>query len=99
MTCQFPTQRSSETENVSICWCHRDISDCNFVSAVGTDDPVYQHEGISSHTYEYTPVASFTKEVNPQLAKCPLVLNGRLANHGLTSLVKEATVHYQLFMG
>ena len=37
-------------------------------------------------------VASFTKEVNPRLAKRPLVLNGRFANRGLTSLVKEATV-------
>ena len=34
-----------------------------------------------------TPMASFT----PWLAKCPLVFNGHLANHGLTSLVKEAT--------
>ena len=37
------------------------------------------------------PVASFTKEVNLRLAKRPLKTNGRLANHGLTSLVKEAT--------
>ena len=37
------------------------------------------------------PVASFTKEVNPWLAKRPLVFNGRLANGRLTSLVKEAT--------
>ena len=36
-------------------------------------------------------VASFTKEVNPRLAKRPLVFNGRLANRDLTSLVKEAT--------
>ena len=35
-------------------------------------------------------VASFTKEVRPRLAKRPLELNGRLANRGLTSLVKEA---------
>ena len=35
------------------------------------------------------PVASFTKEVNPRLAKCPLVFNGRLVNCGLTSLVKK----------
>ena len=39
----------------------------------------------------YLPVASFTEEVNPRLAKSPLVFNGRLANRGLTSLVKEAT--------
>ena len=38
-----------------------------------------------------TPVASFTKEVNPRLAKPLLVFNGRLANRWLTSLVKEAT--------
>ena len=37
------------------------------------------------------PVASFTKEVNPRLAKRPLKTNGRLANLELTSLVKEAT--------
>ena len=36
-------------------------------------------------------VASFTKEVNWRLAKRPLVFNGRLANHQLTSLIKEAT--------
>ena len=38
-----------------------------------------------------SPVASFTKEVNPRLAKRPLVFNGLLVNRGLTSLVKEAT--------
>ena len=36
-------------------------------------------------------VASLTKEVNPRLAKRPLIFNGSLANRGLTSLVKEAT--------
>ena len=42
-----------------------------------------------------TPVASFTKEVNSRLAKRPLKINGRLANHGLTSLIKEATgIHF-----
>ena len=44
----------------------------------------------STHS-QYTPGASFTKEVNLGLAKRPLVFNGRLANRGLTSLVKEAT--------
>ena len=38
-----------------------------------------------------TTVGSFTKEVNPRLAKRPLKTNGRLANRGLTSLVKEPT--------
>ena len=48
-----------------------------------------QFEG--SYFRDYSPVASFTKEVNSWLAKRPLVFNGRLANRGLTSLVKEAT--------
>ena len=39
----------------------------------------------------YTTVASFTKEVNPRSAKRLLIFNGRLANRGLTSLVREAT--------
>ena len=39
-------------------------------------------------------MASFTKEVNPGLAKRPLVFNGRLADLGLTSFVKEAIVRY-----
>ena len=30
-----------------------------------------------------------TKEVNPRLAKRPLIFNGRLANRGLTSLAKK----------
>ena len=50
---------------------------------------------MTQHTTENmqasTPVASFTKEVNPRLAKLPLKTNRRLANRGLTSLVKEAT--------
>ena len=48
-----------------------------------------EHDG--SVTGCRRPVASFTKEVSSRLAKRPLVCNGRLANHGLTSLVKEAT--------
>ena len=36
-------------------------------------------------------MSSFTQEVNPRLAKRQLKTNGRLANLGLTSLVKEAT--------
>ena len=36
------------------------------------------------------PVASFTKEVNPRLAKRSLKTNGLLCNRQLTSLVKEA---------
>ena len=46
-----------------------------------------------------TPVASFTKEVNPRLAKRPLVFNGRLPNRGLTSLVKGATGVIQGHLG
>ena len=41
-----------------------------------------------------TTVASFTKEVNPRLAKRPLKINGRLANRGLTLLVREATERF-----
>ena len=33
----------------------------------------------------------FTKEGNPWLAKRPLKINGRLSNHRLTYVVKEAT--------
>ena len=44
-----------------------------------------QHESI--------PMYSFTKEANQRLAKRSLVFNGRLANRGLTCLVKEATGH------
>ena len=40
----------------------------------------------------YTTVASFTKEVDPQLAKRILETNESLANLELTSLVKEAKV-------
>ena len=36
-----------------------------------------------------TPVASFTKEVNVQLAKRQLQTNGGLANREWTPLVKE----------
>ena len=36
-------------------------------------------------------MASFTKKVNPRLAKRPLKTNERLANFELTSFVKEAT--------
>ena len=49
-------------------------------------DPSY----ISSLS-PWTPVTSFTKEVNPRLAKRPLNTNGRLANRWLTYSVKEAT--------
>ena len=41
-------------------------------------------------------VASFTKEVNSRLAKRPLIFNGRLANRGLTSLVKEAAAEVRI---
>ena len=52
------------------------------------DDPTILHSQQPGCRW---PVASFTKEVNSRLAKRPLVFNGRLANLGLTSLVKEAT--------
>ena len=43
------------------------------------------------------PQASFTKDVNPRLAKRPLKINGRLANLGLASLVKEPLTIRGLF--
>ena len=48
--------------------------------------------------FSNTPVAPFTTEVTPELAKRPLVFNGRLTNRGLTSLVKVAkeAVWYQM---
>ena len=46
---------------------------------------------VGEEALHLTPVASFTKEVSPRLAIPPLIFNGRLANRGLTSLVKEAT--------
>ena len=41
-------------------------------------------------------MASFTKDVNQRLARCPLKTNRRLATRGLTSLVKEAIVLFRL---
>ena len=38
---------------------------------------------------ERRSMASFTKEVNPRLAKRSLKMIDRLANHGLTSAVKR----------
>ena len=49
------------------------------------------HRGDFCHHITLRPVASFTKEVNQQLAKRPLKTNGRLTNLELTSLVIEAT--------
>ena len=46
---------------------------------------------LDSLTDILTPLFSFTKEVNPRLAKHPFVFNGRLDNPGITSLVKEDT--------
>ena len=48
-------------------------------------------------------VASLTKEVNPRLVKRPLktdgrLADGRLANRGLTYLVKEATGAHMNFV-
>ena len=54
-------------------------------------EPFQAYMYLDKVPYLYMPVAYFTKEVNPRLAKRPLVLNGRLAYRGLTALVKEAT--------
>ena len=44
-------------------------------------------------------VASLTKEVNPRLAKRPLVFNGRLANRELASLVKRLLAFFDMDIG
>ena len=41
----------------------------------------------NSHIVQFTPVAYFTREVNPSLAKPPSNFDGGLAKLGLTSLV------------
>ena len=61
------------------------------VHVIQIPDMPYCIKASLAITYILWPVASFTKEVNPRLAKCPLVFNGRLANRGLTCLAKEAT--------
>ena len=49
-------------------------------------------QGFLFGPFPVATVASFTKEVDPRLVKRPLVFNGRSANRGLTSWVKEANV-------
>ena len=83
------TVNTKTTRSVLMAWCfstrHRHPQ-C-LLSTHSTSLGV--HLIISSN--DTTTVASSTREVNPRLAKRPLVFNGRLANRGLTSLVKEAT--------
>ena len=54
--------------------------------------PVITRKTCPCHDVIMTPVTCFIEEVNPRLAKCLLVFNGRLAYSGLTSLVKEVKV-------
>ena len=58
---------------------------CRLVGAKPLSEPMLEY------IVTWTPVASFTMEVNSRLAKRPLKTNGRWANLELTSLVKEAT--------
>ena len=53
--------------------------------------PLFNCNAPGGKHYETLTVASFSKEVNPRLAKRPLKINGRLADLELTSVVKEAT--------
>ena len=46
-------------------------------------------DGCEMRPQQWETLASFSKEVNPRLAKRPLVCDGRLANRGLTSSVKR----------
>ena len=54
----------------------------------------HQEKYITESTFDsaqdvsYTPMAHFTKEVNPSLAKPPLNFNGGLAKHRLPSQIK-----------
>ena len=68
---------------------HHDIG---LISCTSFFENVRQRYVNLGDIFTGAPVASFTKEVNLRLAKHPLKTNGRLANRGLTSLVKEATV-------
>ena len=69
----------------------------NMIFQINATTPFFKALVFAVHecTFRYWwSVASFAKEVNPQLAERPLETNGSLANHGLTSLVKEATGVY-----
>ena len=71
----------------------------NFIYIMIESSSIHTKDNWTISSFRGTPlalgqsVAYFTKEVNPRLAKRPLKTNGRLANHGLTSLVKETTGH------
>ena len=60
------------------------------MNSSGLSEGVMIHKFIKSTMLTQFPVASFTEEVNPRLAKRTLVFNGRFANSRLNSLVKEA---------
>ena len=61
--------------------------------AAGNSVTVLVKEASMTEGVAATPsviLASFTKKVNTRVAKRPLKTNGRLANRGWTSSVKEA---------
>ena len=64
---------------------HRHASHTTFVGCT-------YYMGLAHWGRNKMPQVTFNKEVNSWLAKRPLVFDGRLANLGSTSLVKEATV-------
>ena len=57
----------------------------------------YREAPVSLHPY--TPVAYFTKKVNPNLAKLPLKSNGNSAKYGLTSKVEKSATDTYLSTG
>ena len=57
----------------------------------GAINSVDNNQYLWPTVHSLIPVASFTSEINPRLAKRPLKTSGRLANRELTFLVKEAT--------
>ena len=56
-----------------------------------TDERIFLRATVFGYGKCLTPMATFTKDVNPRVTKRPLKINGRLTNLELLSLVKEAT--------
>ena len=77
--------------------CNVESSWCIFMHWKWTKhvDPTRSIPWLLTSSRPKAPVASLTKEVDPRLAKRPLIFNGRLANRGFTSLVNEATGRQQ----
>ena len=68
---------------------------CEFPAQMASNAEMFPFDDVIMYYWPFVrkihrwPVASFTKKVNPRLAKRPLVFNGRLANRGLTSFLSK----------